>query len=207
MVASAWIETNNSQLTMFAQRLMPTGTGSRGSMRRNVEVKTRIASVAALKPVAARIADTGPLEIFQDDTFFRCPSGRLKLRTFSNDSGELIYYRRSDELGPKESFYLRSQTSTPAILRDSLSLAYGEVGRVRKRRMLFLVGRTRIHLDVVENLGHFLELEVVLSADESVEDGVAEANRVMELLGIQKSQLIDGAYVDLLFAIGSTRRR
>ena len=52
-------------------------------------------------------------------------------------------------------------------------------------------------MDVVENLGHFLELEVVLAADEPVEDGVAEANRLLELLGVQRSQLIEGAYVDL----------
>ena len=167
-------------------------------MPRNVEVKARIESVDALKPAAARIADDGPVEIAQDDTFFQCRSGRLKLRTFSSDSGELIYYRRADQLGPKESFYLRSQTSTPAILRESLSLAYGEAGRVRKLRTLFIVGRTRIHLDVVETLGHFLELEVVLGADESIEEGIAEANRVMELLGVQRSQLIEGAYVDLL---------
>jgi len=167
-------------------------------MPRNVEVKARIESVNALKPTAARIADDGPVEIAQDDTFFQCRSGRLKLRTISSDSGELIYYRRADQLGPKESFYLRSQTSTPAILRESLSLAYGEAGRVRKLRTLFIVGRTRIHLDVVETLGHFLELEVVLGADESIEEGIAEANRVMELLGVQRSQLIEGAYVDLL---------
>jgi len=167
-------------------------------MPRNVEVKARIESVDVLKPVAARIANEGPVEIFQEDTFFRCPSGRLKLRAFSDDSGELIYYRRADETGPKESFYLVSQTSTPAILRESLSLAYGEAGRVRKLRTLFLVGRTRIHLDVVETLGHFLELEVVLGADESIEQGVSEANRVMELLGVRRSQLIEGAYVDLL---------
>ena len=167
-------------------------------MPRNVEVKARIESVNALKPAAARIADDGPVEIAQDDTFFQCRSGRLKLRTISSDSGELIYYRRADQLGPKESFYLRSQTSTPAILRESLSLAYGEAGRVRKLRTLFIVGRTRIHLDVVETLGHFLELEVVLGANESIEEGIAEANRVMELLGVQRSQLIEGAYVDLL---------
>ena len=167
-------------------------------MPRNVEVKARIESVNALKPAAARIADDGPVEIAQDDTFFQCRSGRLKLRTISSDSGELIYYLRADQLGPKESFYLRSQTSTPAILRESLSLAYGEAGRVRKLRTLFIVGRTRIHLDVVETLGHFLELEVVLGADESIEEGIAEANRVMELLGVQRSQLIEGAYVDLL---------
>lgn len=168
-------------------------------MPRNVEIKARTENVDALKSIAAGIADEGPVEIFQDDTFFRCPVGRLKLRTFPDDSGELIYYRRTDEQGPKESFYLISHTSTPAILRESLSLAYGVFGRVRKHRTLFLLGRTRIHLDVVENLGHFLELEVVLGPDDSVEGGVAEANRILELLGIRQSQLIEGAYVDLLF--------
>lgn len=59
-------------------------------MPRNVEVKARIESVNALKPAAARIADDGPVEIAQDDTFFQCRSGRLKLRTFSSDAGELI---------------------------------------------------------------------------------------------------------------------
>ena len=167
-------------------------------MPRNVEIKARIESVETLKPIAAGIADDAQVKIFQDDTFFRCPSGRLKLRTFSDDSGELIYYRRADERGPKESFYLVSQTAMPAILRESLSLAYGETGRVRKHRTLFLIGRTRIHLDIVENLGHFLELEVVLASDESVEQGVAEANRLMKLLGVQPSQLIEGSYVDLL---------
>jgi len=168
-------------------------------MSRNVEIKARIASVAALVPLAASIADQGPVEIMQDDTFFQCRSGgRLKLRTFSRNEGELIYYRRADQPGPKESFYLRTPTSTPDVLRESLALACGEIGRVRKHRTLFLVGRTRIHLDVVEDLGHFLELEVVLGEDESTDAGVREAEQVMERLAVQNSQLIDRAYVDLL---------
>lgn len=167
-------------------------------MSRNVEIKARIPSVAALIPQAASIADQGPIEIVQDDTFFRCQSGRLKLRTFSKDKGELIFYRRADQLGPKESFYLRTPITTPEVLRQSLALACGEVGRVRKHRTLFLVGRTRIHLDVVEELGHFLELEVVLSEGESAEVGAREAEDLMARLGVQLSQLVDRAYVDLL---------
>jgi predicted adenylyl cyclase CyaB len=79
-----------------------------------------------------------------------------------------------------------------------LALAYGEIGRVKKRRTLFLVGRTRVHLDVVEGLGEFVELEVVLRDGESAEDGVREAKLLMSALGIYASQLIDRAYVDLL---------
>ncbi|MGH8688481.1 MAG: class IV adenylate cyclase [Burkholderiales bacterium] len=166
-------------------------------MPRNVEIKAHIESVEALVPKAAAIASEGPIEIEQDDTFFRCDNGRLKLRVLAGDKGELIFYRRADQHGPKESFFLRSPTSAPEVLREALSLAYGTVGRVRKHRILYLVGRTRIHLDKVEGLGHFLELEVVLGDDESVEVGIEEAHDLMEKLGVHMSQLIDGAYVDL----------
>jgi len=167
-------------------------------MARNIEIKARIENVAALIPKAAAIADQGPVEILQDDTFFRCESGRLKLRSFPSGEGELIFYRRPNQQGPKESFYLRSPTSAPDTLRESLSLAYGQVGRVRKRRFLFLAGRTRIHLDQVEGLGHFLELEVVLEDGEPAEAGVLEAHKLMSELGIEPPQLIEAAYVDLL---------
>jgi len=167
-------------------------------MARNIEIKARVADPAALRKRAAALADQGPIEIAQDDTFFKCPAGRLKLRAFSNSSGELIFYKRSDEQGPKESFYIRTPTAEPDTLRQALTLAYGEVGRVRKQRTLFLVGRTRIHLDKVERLGDFMELEVVLGEGESAEVGVREADDLMNRLGVEPSQLIDRAYVDLL---------
>lgn len=167
-------------------------------MARNIEIKARIESVEAIIPKAAALADKGPIEILQDDTFFTCPNGRLKLRAFSSTEGELIFYRRPDQAGPKESFYLISPTSAPDVLRESLSLAYGQVGRVYKHRTLFLAGRTRIHLDRVEDLGHFLELEVVLSDGEAMEAGKVIALDLIAKLGIASIQLIEGAYVDLL---------
>ena len=169
-------------------------------MARNIEIKARVENIAQLTPRVAALASEGPLEIAQDDTFFNCVTGRLKLRAFSNDAGELIFYRRVNQFGPKESFYLRSPTSSPETLRESLSLAYGQIGRIRKYRTLFLVGRTRVHLDRVEGLGHFLELEVMLVGDEPAEQGVREAGELMEQLGIQPGQLIEGAYLDLLLA-------
>lgn len=167
-------------------------------MARNIEIKARIASVEALEPKAAALADQGPIEIHQDDTFFVCPRGRLKLRAFSATEGQLIFYRRADQAGPKESFYVLAPTASPDTLREALSLAYGQAGRVRKLRTLYIVGRTRVHLDRVEDLGHFLELEVVLSDGEPHEPGIAEAHELMAALGISPSQLIEGAYVDLM---------
>jgi predicted adenylyl cyclase CyaB len=165
---------------------------------RNIEIKAAITAVDALLARAAAIANAGPIEIEQDDTFFGCATGRLKLRTFADGSGELIFYQRANLTGPKESFYMRSPTASPDSLRDALTLAYGCVGRVRKRRTLFLVGRTRIHLDRVEGLGDYLEIEVVLEDAESREAGVREAQALMARLGVGRNGLVDEAYVDLL---------
>ncbi|MEK8030197.1 class IV adenylate cyclase [Ideonella sp. DXS29W] len=176
-------------------------------MPRNIEIKARIDSVASLLARAQPLAGgQAPVEIRQDDTFFQCPQGRLKLRAFSADSGELIYYRRADQDGPKESFYVRTPTSTPDSLRETLTLAWGEAGRVRKRRQLLLVGRTRVHLDEVEGLGDFMELEVVLQDDEPAEAGEREAQALMAQLGIEPSQLVSTAYVDLLAAASKPLR-
>jgi len=167
-------------------------------MSRNVEIKASISSVEALLPRVKTVADQGPFDIRQDDTYFACNTGRLKLRMFSEGEGELIYYRRADQQGPKESFYLRSPTTAPEVLRESLTLAYGRTGHVEKHRTLFLAGRTRIHLDRVSGLGHFLELEVVLEENEPFEVGVREADQLLASLGVERSQLIEGGYVDLL---------
>jgi adenylate cyclase class IV len=167
-------------------------------MARNVEIKARIESVEALTPRAEALADQGPIEIAQDDTFFACPGGRLKLRAFSAAAGQLIFYRRADQAGPKESFFLISPTSSPDTLREALTLAYGQVGRVRKHRTLFLAGRTRIHLDRVEGLGDFLELEVVMADGEPAQAGVEVAHGLLARLGIAPGQLVERAYVDLL---------
>lgn len=167
-------------------------------MARNIEIKAHIENIDTIYERAAVLADDGPVIIIQDDIFFPCENGRLKLRIFSHEKGELIFYHRPDQKGPKESFYIITPTTTPDTLRESLSLAYGQVGRVRKNRTLFLAGRTRIHLDRVESLGDFLELEVVLNEGEDIEKGKAIAQDLMEKLGIGPQQLVEEAYIDLL---------
>jgi predicted adenylyl cyclase CyaB len=169
-------------------------------MPRNVEIKAKIRDLPQLRARAQSIADSGPFEIQQDDTFFACHNGRLKLRIFSKSQGELIFYKRDNSPNPKESRYVVTPTSTPYELRETLVLALGECGRVRKQRTLFLAGKTRIHLDEVEGLGAFMELEVVLSDGETVARGIEIAHEIMQQLGVSDRDLVDRAYVDLLQA-------
>lgn len=167
-------------------------------MAHNVELKARIASVEALLARARALADGTEQRIEQDDTFFACAHGRLKLRDFGDGRGELIHYERADAEGPKLSDYVRAPTSDPATLREALSRALGVIGRVRKSRLLLMAGATRIHLDRVEHLGDFMELEVVLRDGQSVVDGEAIAEALMAQLGVRDDQRLAGAYLDFL---------
>jgi len=161
-------------------------------MAMNVEIKARIKDVDALRDRIEAISGAPCEEIHQEDTFFPVPKGRLKLRILSLERGELIYYDREDTYEPKPSHYLIAETTNPA------ANALGLRGIVRKSRLLYRVGKTRIHLDAVEGLGSFLELEVMLDQGESVERGEKVAREIMTKLGIEEADLVREAYIDLL---------
>lgn len=165
---------------------------------RNVEIKARASDFERQLSKAAELCDAGPERILQQDTFFRCREGRLKLRRFSESEGELIFYERPDDSGPAESRYMRSPTGDPGSLKELLSRSLGIRGTVVKTRTVFLAGRTRLHFDEVEGLGRFIEIEVVLEPGEGREAGVAVARRLMDDLGIAEDDLVDRAYLDLL---------
>lgn len=167
-------------------------------MSRNIEIKARVRDLAGLRKRVEPLADNGPRTLHQEDTFFLCPNGRLKLRRLSQQEGELIAYRRSDSVEPRESDYVISATSEPDRLAEALTRALGIRGVVRKRRTLFLVGQTRVHLDEVEGLGAFLELEVVLRPEQSPSEGRRTARELMARLEIEEGDLVGQAYIDLL---------
>jgi adenylate cyclase class IV len=167
-------------------------------MARNIEIKARIADLTAIRTKAAELASDPPQVLHQADTFFVVPEGRLKVRAFVDGSGELISYDRANQQGPKESIY----TVAPCPDAEALATALGRVlpvrGVVKKRREVFLVGRTRVHLDEVERLGSFVELEVVLESEEAVERGHREAHELLVALQIPERALISDAYIDLI---------
>jgi predicted adenylyl cyclase CyaB len=167
-------------------------------MASNIEIKARVDDFDALKARAESLSD-GPVEVIpQEDTFFKTEKGRLKLRILAPDLGYLIYYERPDQDGPKRSDYHLAETREPDNLKSALALALGIRGVVRKIRYLYMAGQTRIHLDDVEGLGHFMELEVVMREEQSDSEGQAIAEDLMRRLGVQEDALIEMAYMDLL---------
>ena len=96
--------------------------------------------------------------------------------------------------------YTRVACEDAPLLVEILSRMLTIRGGVVKQREVFMVGRTRVHLDQVEHLGSFAELEVVLDPVEPLEQGEREARQLMDALHIPATDLVAGAYIDLLQA-------
>ena len=127
---------------------------------RNLEFKARLVDE---KEAIRRARELGA-EIWGDlrqaDTYFLVPNGRFKLRETAGYDAELIFYERDEAAANRPSDYSRGGVRQAPELRETLGRALGVLATVRKRRTLLLAGTIRIHLDDVERLGRFLEIEV-----------------------------------------------
>ncbi|XP_013139275.1 PREDICTED: uncharacterized protein LOC106103906 [Papilio polytes] len=170
---------------------------------RNIEIKAKVHNVEEICKKAAELSGSSCIIIKQDDVFYKVNDGRLKMRKFPNSAAVLVRYSRDDEEGPKLSNYdllefSPVESKKAEQLDNILQKCLGIRGRVIKERKLYLVGQTRIHIDNVKGLGNFMELEVVLKPDQSVEEGEAIAKDLQNKLGVKNEDLIKGAYMDLL---------
>lgn len=166
----------------------------------NIEIKARLDDIEDVKDRIEDLTHSKPELLRQRDVFYKTTNGRLKLRQFHEGTAELIYYERSDDAAASSSIYHRVQIPHPAETHEILKNAMAVRGTIEKIRMLYLIGQTRIHLDQVNHLGDFIELEVVLKAGQSEQEGIQTAEYLCEKLGINEKNLIDVAYIDLLEA-------
>jgi homotetrameric cytidine deaminase len=162
----------------------------------NVELKARDPNPdrTASRCLALGAADEG--ELRQTDTYFMARRGRLKLRSQDGGGTELIAYSRPDATEARESTYVRADVS--GAVSEALDAALGTTVVVAKRRRLFRWEGVRIHLDEVDELGSFVELEAVLPDAGDIESGRAKLARLRSELGIEEDALVSVGYADLL---------
>ncbi len=165
----------------------------------NVEIKARDPDpeATAARCLALGAADEDVLE--QRDTYFAGRHGRLKLREEDGSAAELIAYRRPDATEPEESAFIRAGTADAEMLREALDSALGTTVVVVKRRRLFLWENVRIHLDDVEGLGTFIELEALVGSGlNDREEAARKVARLRSELEISDDALVAAGYSDLL---------
>jgi homotetrameric cytidine deaminase len=171
---------------------------------RNVELKARDPDPARTLERALALGADDRGEIRQRDTYFSRARGRLKLREQETGGSplwdELIEYSRADSTDARTSTYRRVPVADAAPLREALDAAYGTLGTVTKRRRVLLWEGVRIHLDDVEGLGNYLELEAVAEAGSDLSGEHDKVERLREQLGVEDQNLVATSYSDLLLA-------
>jgi predicted adenylyl cyclase CyaB len=164
---------------------------------RNVELKVRVKNLSPLRQRLETLGARREGVLRQTDTYFHAIDGRLKLREMGEGGAELIAYDRPDERGARVSDYRLVPVERPTEMKEALERALGIRAVVAKERELWLLRQTRIHLDRVEGLGAFVELETVVG-HRTLEAAGQEFEEVVAAIGLEMADSLDGSYVDLV---------
>jgi len=166
--------------------------------RRNVEVKATDPDPARSLSVCLELGAEDRGVLVQRDTYFRVADGRLKLREETPGGAALIQYHRPDAAKARESRYRIAPVEDAQALREALDAALGTLVVVEKERRLLLHEGVRIHLDTVQDLGSFVELEGVAPRESDLSTEQAKVARLGQALGIDHTRTIAHSYSDLL---------
>ena len=137
-------------------------------------------------------------EIWQRDTYFEVASGGLKLREKRPGRPHLIQFERINEPQQRESRYRIIEVEDGPMLSAALAAAIGVRVVVTKRRRLFLWRDVRIHLDEVERLGRFIELEAVAPPDSDLTHEHRLIAELRDALAITDKRLVAVGYAEQL---------
>ena len=134
----------------------------------------------------------------QIDKYFNVNSGKLKLRE-GNIENNLIHYNREDKEGPKQSEIILFKSAPDSTLKELLTKALGILVVVDKQREIYFIDNVKFHVDTVENLGTFIEIEAI-DKDESIgkEKLFEQCQFYLDLFQISKENLISVSYSDLM---------
>lgn len=174
-------------------------------MSRNVEIKARVSDSGEVRrALSGIVGDEAPQMLEQTDTYFDFKRGRLKIRETNGTSrrAELIFYSRPDSSLPCVSDYEIFRVANAEALKTALSKAHGVKSVVRKVREVYLLEDVRIHLDEVDGLGSFLEIEACLTCDDPECLGEKKVNELLAALNIDHGSLVEGSYGDLVEQTG-----
>ena len=134
----------------------------------------------------------------QIDTYFKVNNGRLKLRE-GNIENYLIYYEREDKGGPKQSNVTLFKSTPESSLKSILVNANGILTIVDKKREIYFIDNVKFHIDTVQELGTFIEIEAIdKEGNIGREKLLEQCNRYLELFEVPESDLISVSYSDLL---------
>jgi predicted adenylyl cyclase CyaB len=166
------------------------------------EIKARTSRAAEIRNwLLEQQADFKGIDV-QTDTYFNVTTGRLKLREGAIENS-LIYYERSNTATAKQSkVQLFRVAENRKELKELLTAAHGIKVTVVKKREIYFIDNVKFHIDEVDGLGSFVEIEAI---DEDGTKGyefvLQQCNSYQQNLGIRASDLLTHSYSDLLLGL------
>ena len=134
----------------------------------------------------------------QIDTYFKVNNGRLKLREGKIEN-HLIHYQRENKEGPKQSDVTLFKSDPKSSLKEILTKALGVLVVVDKQREIYFIDNVKFHIDIVEDLGTFVEIEAIDNDGTIGKDKLLEQCQFfLDLFKISQEYLISVSYSDLL---------
>ncbi len=164
---------------------------------RNLEAKFRLSDRVQAPERAEAMGFSYRATLVQCDTFFATPGGKLKLREEANGAS-LIHYQRDHDGALELSNYSITPVADVVGARAVLDAVLGIIATVRKRRILMLHDNIRLHLDEVEELGDFGEIEAVVAEGENPEIYRPAVAAILAALGLSSGELISSSYFELM---------
>lgn len=162
----------------------------------NIEIKARCSDPERIAGILGEFNAEYRGEDHQVDTYFRVPEGKLKLRE-GNIEHSLIYYKRDALPGPKRSDVLLYKPGDEPGLREILRQVLGIKVVVDKVRRIYFIDNVKFHIDTVEKLGSFVEIEAI--GEEGNEAELEQqCRKYLEILGIMDEDLLPGSYSELI---------
>ncbi|MBK7871188.1 MAG: class IV adenylate cyclase [Saprospiraceae bacterium] len=166
--------------------------------RLNIEIKAHCADPEKARAILLENKARFIGEDHQIDTYFNVNTGRLKLRE-GNIENALIHYNRIDQSGPKKSEVLLYQSQPNSSLKALLTKALGVLAVVDKRRAIFFIDNVKFHIDRVNKLGHFIEIEAIAeNGDTTEQELLIQCEYYMQLLHIKETDLLTHSYSDMI---------
>ncbi|MBW2990668.1 class IV adenylate cyclase [Candidatus Woesearchaeota archaeon] len=142
----------------------------------------------------------------QIDTYFKVPSGRLKIRE-GNIEHSLIYYEREDIKGPKHSKVTLVDLEPKSNLKDLFMKIFRPLVVVDKKREIYFIDNVKFHIDSVNELGEFIEIEAIDKEGKiGLETLTNQCKQYIDLFEIKNKNLIDKSYSDLLLENNSYKK-
>jgi len=164
----------------------------------NIEIKAKSMNQDYVREILkSKNADFKGID-HQIDTYFNVPFGRLKLRE-GNIENSLIQYDRENKDGPKQSNVILYKSTPNSSLKEVLTKSLGILVAVDKQREIYFIDNVKFHIDVVKDLGTFVEIEAIDKNPSIGRDKLLEqCNYYLSIFKISNQDLISVSYSDLL---------